>query len=362
MPEGTGWPVAVGLLLGWLGDRLLGDPQRGHPVAAYGRAATALERCLYADRRIDGAVFTAIAVGVPTAAALALQRRTPGRPLALMALTAACAWGALGGRQLGDVALRIGAALEAGDVDDARHLMPWLVGRDPASLDSDAIARAVVESVAENTADAVVGPLVWGVIGGPAGIVAYRAANTLDAMVGHRSDRYRRFGSASARLDDLANLLPARLTAALIVVLAPVIGGRPRETWRAWRRDGHRHPSPNAGPVEAASAGALGVTLGGPVVYGGRQELRGPLGEGPPPGTSDIRRVVHLTSRVGWWAAVLCALLSVVVGTGRGAGLRPPRAGRPARLGPVGCSDPARPGPAGRRPRRGPPRGGRRAA
>lgn len=173
--------------------------------------------------------------------------------------------GRRGRHLLGREARAVGAALAAGDVEAARERLPHLCGRDPQALDGPGIARAVVESVAENTSDAVVGALVWGALGGVPGLAAFRAVNTLDAMVGHRSPRHRRFGWASARLDDLAGAPGARLTAALAVVA----GGDPRGALRAWRADAHRHPSPNAGPVEAAFAGALGVRLGGTLSYGG---------------------------------------------------------------------------------------------
>ncbi|HUG84912.1 MAG TPA: cobalamin biosynthesis protein [Euzebya sp.] len=321
------WSIPVGLGIGWLADRMVGDPQRGHPVALFGRAATALERHLYADDRAAGTAFAALAVGGPTTAMALVQRRASLHPVALTALTAVVAWAAMGGRQLGQVATRVSAHLAVEEVEAARALMPWLVGRDPASMDTDGMVRAVIESVAENTADAVVASLLWGALAGPAGITAHRAVNTLDAMVGHRNDRYARFGTAAARADDLAGLLPARLTAALTVIAAPIVGGSARAALRAWRRDGRCHPSPNAGPVEASAAGALGVTLGGPTAYGGRTEMRGPLGEGPAPALADIARVVRLTGAVSAGALVVCTLAAAVR---RLAGaLRPRRAGRP---------------------------------
>ncbi|NJA59202.1 cobalamin biosynthesis protein, partial [Streptomyces sp. NEAU-H3] len=160
----------------------------------------------------------------------------------------------------------LAAALEAGDLAAARERLPHLCGRDPRRLDADGIARAVVESVAENTSDAVVGALVWGALGGVPGLVAFRAVNTLDAMVGHKSPRHLRFGWSAARLDDVMGFPGARLTAGL----AALVGGAPRTALAAVREDAHRHPSPNAGPVEAAFAGALGVRLGGTLSYGGR--------------------------------------------------------------------------------------------
>jgi adenosylcobinamide-phosphate synthase len=214
--------------------------------------------------------------------------------------------GARGGATGAD---RGGAGAAAGpDLAAARARLPRLCGRDPATLDATGLARATIESVAENTSDAVVAPLLWGAVAGPAGLVAYRAVNTLDAMVGHRSDRHRQFGWAAARLDDLANLAPARLTAALATALAPAVGGRPAAAWRAWRRDAPAHPSPNAGPCEAAFAGALGVRLGGPTVYPYGASARPWLGgAGREPGPADIDRAVALSRLVTWSATALCA-------------------------------------------------------
>ncbi len=183
------------------------------------------------------------------------------------------------------------------------------MGRDTSALDEHEIARAVVESVAENTSDAVVAPLVLGALLGVPGLLAYRAANTLDAMVGHRSARYAEFGWASARLDDLLNLPGSRLTALLTTLLGP----SPRGALAAWRRDAPAHPSPNAGPVEAAFAGALGITLGGTNLYGARTEHRAVLGSGRSPDPADIARATDLARRVdlaavGFAAAIACFL------------------------------------------------------
>ena len=155
--------------------------------------------------------------------------------------------------------------------------------------------RAAVESLAENSSDAVVAPLVWGAVAGVPGLLGYRAANTLDAMVGHRSARHERFGWAAARLDDVLNLPGSRLTAALAVLL----GEDRSSAWRSWRRDARGHPSPNAGPVEAAYAGALGVRLGGTNVYGDRPEHRSVMGDGRPPVRADLARARRLARRIG---------------------------------------------------------------
>ncbi|GAA2235351.1 cobalamin biosynthesis protein [Streptomyces nogalater] len=288
---------AYGAAAGVLGDLLLGDPRRGHPVAAFGRAATAVEGALWHDHRGWGAVHTAVCAGGAVALGALAARAVRPSPAASVALTAAATWAVVGGTSLAREARAVGHALAAGDVEAARARLPHLCGRDPQALDADAMARAVVESVAENTSDAVVGALVWGAVAGVPGLLGFRAVNTLDAMVGHKSPRHRRYGWASARLDDVAGWPGARLTA----VLATVAGPDPRGALRAWKADARKHPSPNAGPVEAAFAGALGVRLGGTLSYGGRVEHRPVLngGTGRPVRVADIDRAVRLSRRVG---------------------------------------------------------------
>ncbi|MFF5568773.1 cobalamin biosynthesis protein [Streptomyces sp. NPDC012623] len=294
---------AYGATAGLLADLVLADPRRGHPVAAFGRAAGAVERVLWRDHRGWGALHTAVCAGGAAGAAALAARAVRHRPAVATALTAAATWSVVGGTSLGREARAIGAALAAGDVEGARERLPHLCGRDPQALDAAQIARAVVESVAENTSDAVVGALVWGAVAGPAGLAGFRAVNTLDAMVGHRSARYRRFGWASARLDDAAGWPGARLTTALAIVA----GGDPRGALRAVRQDAARHPSPNAGPVEASFAGALGVRLGGTLAYGGRVEHRPVLnGGGRPVEVGDIERAVRLSRRVNALALAAC--------------------------------------------------------
>ncbi|ELS52237.1 cobalamin biosynthesis protein [Streptomyces viridochromogenes] len=296
---------AYGAAAGLLGDLLLGDPRRGHPVAVFGRAAGAVERVLWRDHRGWGLLHTAVCAGGAVALGAAARHVVRPSRTASVALTAAATWAVVGGTSLVREARVIGRALEAGDVERARDRLPHLCGRDPQALDADGIARAVVESVAENTSDAVVGALVWGAVGGVPGLVGFRAVNTLDAMVGHKSPKYRRYGWASARLDDLAGWPGARLTA----VLAAVAGGDPRGAVRAWRADAGRHPSPNAGPVEASFAGALGVRLGGTLSYGGRVEHRPVLNgtSGRAVQVADIERAVRLSRRVSWLALGVCA-------------------------------------------------------
>ncbi|MER6095712.1 cobalamin biosynthesis protein [Streptomyces sp. NPDC001728] len=291
--------AAAGLAL----DLLVGDPRRGHPVAAFGRAAAGVERALWHDHRGWGALHTAVCAGSTAALGALAARTVRNRPAASIALTAASVWAAVGGTTLGREARAIGGALAAGDLEVARERLPHLCGRDPHSLDGPAMARAVVESVAENTSDAVVGALFWGAVAGVPGLVAFRAVNTLDAMVGHKSPRHRRFGWASARLDDLAGWPGARLTA----VAATLAGGDPRGAARAWRADAAKHPSPNAGPVEASFAGALGVRLGGTLSYAGRTEHRPVLnGRGRPVEVTDIDRAVRLSRRVTGLTLAAC--------------------------------------------------------
>lgn len=295
------------LAAGYAADVLFGDPRRWHPVAGFGRVALAVEQATYKPTRLRGALFAGglVAAAGATGELLARGAARAGAPrgLALAAVT----WAALGGRSLTGEAMRLASCLELDDVQGARTRLPSLCGRDPKDLDARQLSRATVESVAENTGDAVVGALVWGAIAGPAGVAAYRAANTLDAMVGHRSDRYASFGWAAARCDDAMSWPGARVAAGLTALCSPLVGGKPRTTWRTVRDDGSRHPSPNAGPIEAAFAGALGVTLGGPLAYRGVTQLRPRLGTGRAPQPRDIQRATRLSWAVGAAAAALCA-------------------------------------------------------
>ena len=242
-------------------------------------------------------------------------RRGPGRAAAL---TAATTLVALGGTSLTRTGARMADLLTHGDIDAARRLLPSLCGRDPAVLDADGLTRAALESVAENTSDAQVAPLLWAVIGGVPALLVYRGANTLDAMIGHRSPRYRRFGWAAARFDDALNFVAARVTGVLVSICAPAVGGSPADALTAWRRDAVRHPSPNAGVVEAAFAGALGVRLGGPTQYAHGLEIRPTLGDGDAPRISDLARAVRLSRIVQAVGAVLAtAAVSAACRSGR---------------------------------------------
>ncbi|MGV9679826.1 cobalamin biosynthesis protein [Nocardia sp. NPDC003482] len=288
-----GLSTVVGLGAGFVLDRVLGDPRRWHPVAGFGSAAARLESVAYRDSRAAGIRYEAALVGGMVLAGIALQR-TGFR----FALTAVSTWTVLGGRSLVRVGGEMADRLEADDIEGARALLPSLCGRDPSALDADGLARAALESIAENTSDAAIAPLLWGAVAGVPGLLGYRAVNTLDAMVGYRNERYESFGWAAARVDDVANLIPARVSGLLTAMLAPVVGGRPAAALAAWRRDAGRHPSPNAGVAEASMAGALGVRLGGVTRYRHGTESRPMLGDGPTPRVPDLRRAVRLSAAV----------------------------------------------------------------
>ena len=285
-------------------------------MALFGSAAAALERRTYRDARWAGVVHTAGLLAVTGAIGFVAQGSRRG--LRETAAVAAATYVAAGGTSLCRTGEQMVGLLTAGDVDGARALLPSLCGRDPAVLDAAGLTRAALESIAENTSDAQVGPLVWAALGGAPAVLMYRAVNTLDAMIGNRSPRYARFGWAAARADDLANLLAARFTGLCVVACAPVVGGSPAAALRAWRRDARRHPSPNAGVAEASFAGALGVRLGGPTQYAHELEIRPTLGDGRVPEVADLDRAVRLSRAVQLLAAaVVIVAVSVAGRSGR---------------------------------------------
>ena len=266
-------------------DRALGEPPlRPHPVAAFGWAMERLERPLYLDDRLQGAAYLGAGVGVAVAAGGIVRSTTAGTYLAVA------------GCSLAAEARAIAGHLVEGDLDQARAALPALVGRDSSGLDTGEVARAVVESVAENAVDAVVAPALWAAVAGGTGALCHRAVNTLDSMVGHKGGRYDRFGWAAARSDDVAAWVPARVTAGLVALVRPRAAVK---VLRTVRRDAPAHPSPSAGVAEAAFAAALDLRLGGLSRYGGRIEVRPPLGDGKPPAAADIERACRLLEDVG---------------------------------------------------------------
>ncbi|MFN0284966.1 MAG: CobD/CbiB family cobalamin biosynthesis protein [Kineosporiaceae bacterium] len=334
MPLSPAAARPLGLVLGVAADALLGDPHRWHPVAGFGRAAAALERRMYADAVGPGAAFTALSVGLPWCLGVVAERATAGRPVARLLVTAVSTWAVLGATSLAREGAEMARLIEGAEAEaeatadpvptrlvpaaeapgaavaEARQRLSHLCARDPSGMGPADLARASVESLAENTSDAAVAPLLWGAVAGVPGLLGYRAVNTLDAMVGYTCPRYLRFGRASARLDDAANVVAARVTGWLTVASAPLVGGSATTALRVLRHDGARHPSPNAGRPEAAAAGALGVALGGENVYAGRVERRPGMGVGGrAPRAEDVRRA----ARLGRFVVAEGAAVAVVV-------------------------------------------------
>jgi len=293
--------LAASALVGVLLDRLFGEPRRWHPLVGFGRLADAGERFWRlgapghpVGNRLRG--LAAWGMLVLPGAALAAWLAHP-------LLDALLLWFALGGRSLGEHARAVAVPLAAGDLASARVRVAYLVSRDTTQLDAAGVAGAAVESVLENGNDAVFGALFWFCVAGGAGALLFRLANTLDAMWGYRDARRIYFGWAAARIDDVLNFVPARLTA-----LTYAAFGQTRQALSCWRTQAGQWSSPNAGPVMAAGAGALGVTLGGAAIYHGAVEQRGKLGAGGTATAADIPRAVALVERGQWlWLAAFCA-------------------------------------------------------
>ncbi len=293
--------VALIAIAAVLIDWQLGEPRRLHPLVGFGRLAIGVEKRFYGSpavvptaRSLRG-VFAVAILLVPFLLAASACAALPGFGAAFSVL--ALYW-ALGLRSLHDHARPVAQALCAADEAKARACVSLMVSRDSAALD---ITAAVTESVLENGNDAVFGVLFWYVVAGAPGAVLYRLANTLDAMWGYRNARYLHFGWAAARLDDVLNYLPARLTALTYAVL-----GRSRQALVCWGSQARAWDSPNAGPVMAAGAGALGVVIGGPARYSGEWHDRPILGTGNAPTLGDIERALRLVRRgVGLWLAVI---------------------------------------------------------
>ncbi|MGD1825851.1 adenosylcobinamide-phosphate synthase CbiB [Chromobacterium violaceum] len=302
--------LPIALLL----DRLLGEPPRWHPLVGFGRLVKAVERLAYPAApgaepawrmRLRGAAAIALLLAPFTLAAWALARL----PLLEIIVPVALLYLAVGARSLAQHAEVVRKALAEGDLQLARERVGWIVSRDTRELDEAGVARATIESVLENGSDAVFAALFWFLVLGAPGAVLYRLANTLDAMWGYKNERYLHFGWAAARFDDMLNYLPARLTALTYLLL-----GHAAKGWRCWRTQAPTWYSPNAGPVMAAGAGALGVSLGGGARYHGLWKERPPLGCGPTPTHEDIGRAVRLVNRGMWLWAALSLAAAILIG------------------------------------------------
>jgi len=283
-------------------DRLLGEPRRFHPLAAFGHYVNWLEGRMNAGsaRRLRGVSAWALALS-PCWLLAFLWWELPALRFFLDVLIL---YFALGMQSLREHAQRIRLALQSGDLALARLRVGEIVSRDTSQLDEEAVARAGVESVLENGNDAVFGALFWFAVLGAPGALLYRLANTLDAMWGYRTPRFFYFGWAAARLDDVLNFIPARLTAMTYALL-----GNTQRALHCWRQQAGAWASPNAGPVMASGAGSLCVRLGGAAHYHGEYEARPLLGAGEPPVAADLARAVTLVQRGVWlWLAALLLL------------------------------------------------------
>jgi adenosylcobinamide-phosphate synthase len=314
------------LLLALLIEAALGYPDRlvravGHPVIWIGRLIGALDRRLndpaigFGARRVRGVVALLVIAGAAVGAAAGLEALLSPLGLAGLVAAALLASSLLAQRSLHDHVARVAAALETGGLEAGREAVSHIVGRDPQSLDEAGVARAAIESLAENFSDGVVAPAFWIGVGGLAGGALYKAVNTADSMIGHRTPRHHAFGWASARLDDLLNLPASRLSALLLVGAAALTPGTDaRGAWRAVRRDAGRHRSPNAGWPEAAMAGALGLALAGPRSYGGVLVEDAVMGDGRREASAaDIRRALRLFVVADALGIALVALLLVTL-------------------------------------------------
>ncbi|HLX41898.1 MAG TPA: adenosylcobinamide-phosphate synthase CbiB [Bryobacteraceae bacterium] len=284
------------LTLAYALDLVAGDPQwLPHPVRIFGKLIQAGERWLRPRARTPGAELVAGATLTASVVSLAWMcghPRAAGWQISL-------AWTTLATRNLLDESRSVIRAMEAADLVLARRRLARIVGRDTADLNETEIARAVIETLAESACDGIVAPLFWLAAGGVPAAMAYKAINTLDSMIGHREPRYLYFGRVAARVDDAANFFPARLTALAIAAAADVHRLNGTRSLAIWRRDGHRHASPNAGRSEAAMAGALGVRLGGTNFYDGRAHHGAILySEGRPATIHDAKRAVKIVATV----------------------------------------------------------------
>ena len=294
----SAWLLLAALAL----DLCLGEPRRAHPLVAFGRLAERLQQRFNpggAGWRSHGVSAWALAVLPLTALAAWGKRYDIYGWLTDVALL----YFALGGRSLAEHAERVGKDLAAGNLPAAREHVGWIVSRDTSALDEEGVAKACIESALENGNDAIFGALFWFILFGGAGALFFRLANTLDAMWGYKTERFLRFGWAAARIDDVLNYLPARLTA-----LSYALFGETRRALACWRRQAPVWESPNAGPVMSAGAGSLGLALGGPAIYHGQLEDRPVLGEGRPARGEDIPRALSLMRRstVLWLVALFC--------------------------------------------------------
>ncbi len=305
---------SLALVVGFVLDGLLGDPKGWpHLIRFFGVVISYLEKLLYPlkNKRLAGGllvVFTlCICGGLPTLLLVLFWKISPWLFFLLESLLS---WQLLAARSLHDESLPVYEALMEEDLPKARKALSFIVGRDTENLDAAAISRATVETVAENTADGVAAPLFYLTLAGAPLACLYKAINTLDSMVGYRNKRYEEFGSCAARLDDLANYIPARLCALLMILASALAGLSARNAWRIWRRDRRKHASPNSAQTEAVMAGALGIELAGDAWYFGQLIQKPSIGDALRPIEAED---IHLAHRILFLTSLLHFLLSILL-------------------------------------------------
>ena len=313
----------LALAIGFVLDLIFGDPHWApHPVRAIGKLIGALEgplrRAFPKTERGElaaGGALVVLVVAIPTLLTVLLLRLcglvSPW--LALAAESVLC-YQLLAAKALRDESMKVYAALKGGSLEDGRRAVSMIVGRDTQALDETGVVKAAVETVAENTSDGVIAPLLFLALGGAPLGMAYKAVNTMDSMVGYKNEQYLFFGRAAAKLDDVVNFIPARLAGALMCLAAPLAGGDGREAWRIFLRDRKNHKSPNSAHTEAACAGALHIQLGGPSYYFGQLIPKPTMGDAlRPVELEDIPRANRLMYATALVSLVLCGLLPLAV-------------------------------------------------
>jgi adenosylcobinamide-phosphate synthase len=305
---------AIGLLMGVAADCVIGDPRRARPAAELARFARNIDAKVRSEHPMAGAVQAGGLVGGVVLVGVLAERAGRRSPVVQALGTAVTAWAVLGGAGLAASGAQLARDLDDGKLDTARGQLGKLDPRVADGLDVIALSRASIEALAENTSDLVVAPLLWGAVAGVPGLLGSRAISVLRGLARGRSARYHWF---IARLDDVVNLVPTRIAAVLTVTVAPVVGGSARGAWRAWRRDTIAHPSPNAGRIEAAFAGALEIRVGGRTVYPHGVEELPVLGVGRNPDPGHVTRAVELSRVVGWLAGLLSFTLAALIGLRR---------------------------------------------
>ncbi len=307
----SAFTIFISLLL----DRLLGEPRRFHPLVGFGALACKVENRLLAEHRDNagrqrqaGIIACLLLIVPPVTVLIIIQHLLDDSYYPVVAIDVVLLYFVIGARSLEKHAAKVAISLEEGNIDQARMDVAQIVSRNTEQLDREGICKAAIESVLENGNDAVFAPLFWFIVAGVPGAVGYRLINTLDAMWGYRNERYLYFGWAAARLDDLVNWIPARLTA-----FSYALAGNFQQAVRAWRKQGRLLESPNAGPVMASGAGALKLTLGGPAVYHGKLKEKPVFGHGPAPEQGDIHRSIALIRRAIFPFLIVILLMSGIL-------------------------------------------------